>query len=411
MYHDHHFHPLGYAELVNGLELFDSIDLADVQRRLAARAEEVEGPIIGHRLNDEGITERTLPTRDDLDEAVVGRPVLVYRYCGHIAVANSAALELAGVDSTTPDPAGGSFDRDPNGEPNGILREGAVGEVSQALSTQIAPLSDVDILRALGRLPEQGIGSVTGIVSIGEPIWCGVPNELDVICKLAPALPVDIDLLIVAANPAELAEAAEQIRRTEGRVRFTGWKGFSDGSFGGHTASLHQPYSDRPETSGTGLIDSEHAMTMARASMMLGGSVAIHAIGDRANDQVLDLFEDLVGMGADPGRLRVEHASLLNGDAIERMARLGVSASVQPAFLASEASWLGKRLGDERIRQVYPFRSLLEAGVTLIGGSDSPVELPDPRIGIDAAVDRPGFNSDESLTPDQAQSLFAPPPR
>lgn len=411
MYHDHHFHPLGYAELVNGLELFDSVDVADVLRRLAARADEVEGPIIGQRLNDEGIAERSLPTRADLDEAVPNRPVLVYRYCGHIAVANSVALAVSGIDSTTPDPPGGSFDRDPTGEPNGILREGAVAEVSRALSPQLAPLSDVDVIRALARLPEQGIGSVTGIVSIGEPMWCGVPNELDVICKLAPALPVDIDLLIIANNPAELAEAAEQIRRTEGRARFMGWKGFSDGSFGGHTASLHQPYSDRPSTSGTGLLDPEHAMTMARASMMLGGSVAIHAIGDRANDEVLDLYEELVGMGADPGRLRVEHASLLSGEAIDRMARLGVTASVQPAFLASEGSWLGKRLGDERMRQVYPFRSLLEAGVNVIGGSDSPVEWPDPQVGIDAAVDRTGFNTDESLTLDQARSLFTPPPR
>jgi predicted amidohydrolase YtcJ len=256
-----------------------------------------------------------------------------------------------------------------------------------------------------------GIGSVTGIVSVGEPIWCGVPDELEVICKLAPALPVDIDLLVVASDPGELAEAAEQIRRSQGRLRFLGWKSFSDGSFGGHTASLHEPFADRHETTGTDLLDPEHAMTMARASMMLGGSVAIHAIGDRANDKVLDLFEELVDMGADPERLRVEHASLLSEHAIERMARLGVTASVQPAFLASETSWLGKRLGEDRMGRVYPFRSLLEAGVRVIGGSDSPVELPDPEVGIRAAVDRPGFKPSESLSLVQAQALFAPPPR
>jgi predicted amidohydrolase YtcJ len=144
---------------------------------------------------------------------------------------------------------------------------------------------------------------------------------------------------------------------------------------------------------------------------MLGGSVAIHAIGDLANDRVLDVFEELIGMGADPGRLRVEHASLLTEAAIERMAKLGVTASVQPAFLASESDWLGKRLGDDRMSRVYPFKSLLEAGVHVIGGSDSPVELPDPAIGIGAAVDRPGFEPAERLTPEQAEELFAPPPR
>ena len=152
-------------------------------------------------------------------------------------------------------------------------------------------------------------------------------------------------------------------------------------------------------------------MNMARSSMMLGGSVAIHAIGDRANDRVLDVFEELVDMGADPERLRVEHASLLTEAAIERMARLGVTASVQPAFLASEGDWLEKRLGEERMSRVYPFRTLLEAGVKVIGGSDSPVELPDPAIGISAAIERPGFNQSETLTPDQAETLFAPPPR
>jgi predicted amidohydrolase YtcJ len=150
---------------------------------------------------------------------------------------------------------------------------------------------------------------------------------------------------------------------------------------------------------------------MARAAMMLGGSVAIHAIGDRANDNVLDVFERLIDMGAEPSRLRVEHASLLTATAIERMARLGVTASVQPAFLASEADWLTKRIGEERMGRVYPFRSLLESGVAVIGGSDSPVELPDPTIGITAAVARPGFDPAERLSPVEAEALFAPPAR
>jgi hypothetical protein len=121
------------------------------------------------------------------------------------------------------------------------------------------------------------------------------------------------------------------------------------------------------------------------------------------------VYEELIGMGADPSRLRVEHASLLTGPAIERMARLGVTASVQPAFLTSEAEWLAKRLGEERMSRVYPFRSLLEAGVPMVGGSDAPVESPDPDIGMNAAVERPGFDPSESLSEDQAIALFTPP--
>lgn len=409
MYHDHHFHPLGFAALVNGLELFDAADLEEVLSRVVSFADRVEGPVIGQRLNDDGLAEGRLPTRDDLDDVTGDRPVLIYRYCGHIAVANSATLSLAGVDASTQDPEGGSYDRDGSGRPTGVLRETAIQAVSAALAPQVTGPPDSAILRALGSLTAMGIGSVTGIVSMGEPLWCGVRDELDALCRLAPALPIDVDVLVVAANPQELAEAAEKIRNSQGRIRFLGWKEFADGSFGGHTAAMHDPFTDQPETTGTDRLDPERVMEMARASMMLGGSVAIHAIGDRANDRVLDLFEELIGMGADPERLRVEHASLLTDAAIERMARLGVTASVQPAFLASEGGWLGKRLGDERMNRVYPFRSLLEAGVPLIGGSDSPVEHPDPEVGINSAIRRPGFNPSESLSEDQAISLFAPP--
>jgi hypothetical protein len=411
MYHDHHIHPLGYAGLVNGLELMDAVDLSEVMRRVAARADEVEGAVIGQRLNDEGVSERRLPVRTEIDDVVGDRPVLLYRYCGHVAVANTSALAMAGIDADTWDPEGGSFDRDEAGLATGVVRGTAIGLVSSALASQVTGPTDSAILSALRNLTRMGIGSMTGIVSVGEPLWCGVPDELDVLCRLAPDLPLDIDLLVIAPNPAELADAAEKIRHAQGRIRFLGWKEFADGSFGGHTAALHEPFTDRPDTRGAERLDPEHAKTMARASMMLGGSVAIHAIGDRANDRVLDVYEELVEMGAEPGRLRIEHASLPTGAAIERMARLGVTASVQPAFLPSEASWLEKRLGEERMSRVYPFRSLLEAGVAVLGGSDSPVEPPDPEIGLGAAMERPGFNPSESLTEDQAISLFSPPSR
>jgi hypothetical protein len=410
-YHDHHIHPLGYATLVNGLELMDSTDLADLLARVTRFAEDVEGPVIGQRLNDEGLAEVRLPTRSDLDDVTGDRPVLLYRYCGHIAVANSAAMSLAGIEADTPDPEGGSIDRDSAGRPTGVLRETAIQGVSAALAPLVKGPPDPALLRAFDELAAIGLGSITGIVSVGEPLWCGVADELEALCRLAPDLPIDVEVLVIAPDPQSLAEAAEKIRRTQGRIRFLGWKDFADGSFGGHTAALHEPFADRPDTTGTDRLDSEHATTMARAAMLLGGSVAIHAIGDRANDRVLDVFEELIEMGADPTRLRIEHASLLTEAAIERMARLGVTASVQPAFLASESDWLVKRIGEDRMSRVYPFRSLIEAGVPVIGGSDSPVELPDPMIGINAAIARHGFDPAQRLSPVEAEALFAPPAR
>jgi hypothetical protein len=174
---------------------------------------------------------------------------------------------------------------------------------------------------------------------------------------------------------------------------------------------MYEPFADRPDTTGTLRLYPGQAFAMADASLEAGGGVALHAIGDRANDVVLDLFEGLIDDGADPSLLRVEHASLLTDAAIERMAKLGVTASVQPAFLASEATWLHKRLGEERMQRVYPFRTLHEAGVNLLGGSDSPVELPDPQVGIRAAVHRHGFDPAEALSEQHATALFSPPAR
>jgi predicted amidohydrolase YtcJ len=409
MYHDHHLHPFGYAALVNGLELMDAPDLDTVMRRVAEHGEKVEGAIIGQRLNDEGVRELRLPTAADIDDVVSDRPVLLYRYCGHIAVANSAALAIAGIDANTPDPEGGSFDRDPTGRPNGILRETAVSPVTRALEPHAPPPSDLEIISALAGLRRMGIGSITGMVSVSSAVWCSVDDEVETLLRIGADLPIDIDVLLIASTPDDLRSAKVKIDQAEGPIRFIGYKDFIDGSLGGHTAAMYEPFSDKPDTRGTERYRHGHMVEMGKTSIELGGSVAIHAIGDRANDLVLDVHDELIDGGTDPSRLRVEHMSVVNEDTIARMARLGVTASIQPAFLASEATWLEKRLGPDRMRRAYPFRSLLEAGIPLIGGSDSPVELPEPETGIVAAVDRHGVNPEESLTRDQAEALFAPP--
>lgn len=408
-YHDHHLHPFGYATLVNGLELMSQPDMSSLLETIRDAAEASEGPVIGQRLNDEGLRELRLPTAADLDDVVSERPVLLYRYCGHIAVANSAAMALAGVDTDTTDPPGGAFDRDTTGRPNGILRETAVQMVSSTLAPHTPAPSDPELIAALATLPDMGITSITGIISAGEAIWCGVGSEIDTLVRIAPDLPLAIDVLVITRSPAELASAKDKIDRAEGPIRWLGYKDFTDGSFGGHTAAMHEPFSDRPDTRGIERFDHAHVVEMGEASLQMGGAVAIHAIGDRANDKVLDVHEELIDHGANPAMLRVEHASILTPEAIERMARLGVTASVQPAFLASEEAWLEKRLGPDRIHRAYPFRTLLDAGVPLLGGSDSPVELPAPETGINAAVVRHGIAPDEALTREQAESLFAPP--
>jgi predicted amidohydrolase YtcJ len=229
-FHDHHFHPLGYVGMVTGLDLNDAADFEDLTRRLAERGDSIDSAIIGQRLNDEGLRERSLPDRSLLDSVSTDRPILVYRYCGHIGIANTAALELAGIRSGVADPDGGSFDRGATGEPTGVVRETALKLVSDSLSGMTVGPTNQEILDALGRLEDLGIGSVTGMVTAGEPMWCGVGNELETLIGLARELPIDINVIVITDSPSELAAAAERIRAAAGRIRFGGWKDFADGS-------------------------------------------------------------------------------------------------------------------------------------------------------------------------------------
>lgn len=406
--HDHHFHPIGYAVLQQGLDLSGASSLDEVLAGVAERASRSDGAIIGHRFDEEGFADPRLPTAADIDDVLSDRPVLLIRRCGHIAVANRAALALAAIDEAASAPEGGSFDRDRGGRPTGVLRENAIRPVAEAVEP-LAPFpTDQEILEALSTLPALGFGSITGIVSAGGGLWGGA-DEVDLLARIAPDLPIDIDVLVIADSPADLAESSRRLARAgDDRVRFLGWKGFSDGSLGGHTAALRDPYADMPETTGMSILDHGRALEMGQASLDLGGVVAIHAIGDLANDLVLDVMEELIAGGADPGMLRVEHASLLTDRTIQRFADLEVTASVQPAFIASDAPWLERRLGASRMGMAYPFRSLLEAGVRLIGGSDSPVESPDPEPAIAAAMGRPGLDTGQAITEEQARALFLP---
>jgi predicted amidohydrolase YtcJ len=219
-------------------------------------------------------------------------------------------------------------------------------------------------------------------------------------------LPIRIHTLVVAGTPSELELAADRLRSAGGRVDFLGVKMFGDGSLGGHTAAMREPFADRPDQLGTHRLDPAWAAEMARAAVDLGGRVAVHAIGDAANDRVLDLMETLIAEGIDPAVLRIEHASVLTPDGIDRFGRTGVTACVQPAFLASEVGWLERRLGPERLAHTYAFRSLAGAGAPLAGSSDSPVEPPHPLWGMAAARDRCGMVPAEALPAEDAFRLF-----
>lgn len=405
---DAHLHPVGYTAALQRPSLKSAPDFEAIRDVLsdAIRTHPPGTAITGLRLDDESLREERLPDRHVLDAVSIEQPILLMRYCGHIAVANTAALALVGIDRDTPDPTGGVIDRDEMGDPTGVLRETAFEPLTAAIRPLAPPITRDNIGDALVALASTGLVGIGAMAATDSGLWGGASSELEVLLEAASSSPISLDVFVIAPTPEALREAADRVNGVGGNVRFAGVKMFSDGSLGGHTAAMHEPFADRPDEWGTDRIDPAWAERLGRASIEMGGRVAIHAIGDRANGGILDLMQRLIATGADPTMLRVEHASVLTQTDIERFGQLGVTASVQPAFIASETEWLEKRLGPERIRRTYPFKSLAEVGAPLAGGSDSPVEPPHPLLGMAAARDRLGLIPEEALTAGQALSLF-----
>ncbi len=399
---DAHVHLGSITAATTGVSLEGASDLVEVSRRMAGSG---SGDVIAIGFDETEMSPPRLLISEDIDVMIDDRAVLVYRVCGHIAMANSVALERAKIGRTTADPPGGSFDRDAAGNPTGVLRETAIDIVSATIDDETRHFGDDELAATIRRLAALGLTSVTAMVPAGAPAWCGPDDELDRLLTMRERPSLPIDAVLISDTVDDLTRHAARIDSMD--IRFAGWKGFADGSLGGHTAALSLPYRDNPDTSGTVRLDPDHFRSMAETALDLDGSVHIHAIGDHAVSQVLDLFGDLVAAGAPPDRLRLEHASVLTPRLIERLAELAVIASVQPAFVRSDARWLDDRLGPERARWAYPFRTMLDAGVRLVGGSDAPVEQPDPLSGVRAAIDRAGWNLDEVLEPWEALSLFA----
>jgi hypothetical protein len=398
---DAHLHPVPYTALLGGANLKTARSLAEVADRLRGAAARSPGPVVAMRLDDEALADRRLPTREDLDAAVADRPVLVHRVCGHIAVANSAALALAGIDTATPDPEGGIIDRGEAGVPTGVLRETAIEIASRALAGT-AQVAEDDVLAALGGLTSLGLTSIGAMVRTGDGPWASLGDEVELLASIAGRVPLRIHGFTIADDEAELSYGRRLLTGAGPLVRWAGLKRFADGGLGGHTAAMSEPFADEPTNRGT-LRLGGHDEDLARACLAAGGAVAIHAIGDLACSRVIDLFERV---GAPKGRVRLEHASVITREDVARMARLGVVACVQPSFLGSESGWLEARVGPDRMALTYPFASMQAAGVVLAGGSDCPVETPDPWSGMALARDRAGLVPEERLDAASALDLF-----
>jgi predicted amidohydrolase YtcJ len=324
--------------------------------------------------------------------------VLLERICGHIAVASTKALQVAGITKNTV-VEGGKVDLDcKTSEPTGILRENALGIVSRLVPKPGLKKLEEACIMAARKAVEAGLTCVHWMVESANEIR--VLRKLDSEGKLPlrVRLGVSVGLLDKLGNSPLLKEVGKSMVKT-GVVKI-----LADGSLGAHTAALDEPYSDKHETRGMLLHSQRTLDSFVLKAHKAGFQLAIHAIGDRAIGTVLKAYEKALNSypRADH-RHRVEHCSVLNPGLIKRMKRLGVIASVQPHFVVSDF-WVVSRVGKKRAGWVYPFKSLLRKGLVVISGSDCPVDTINPLLGIWAAVtqNRP----EERLTVDEALATY-----
>jgi predicted amidohydrolase YtcJ len=387
-FNDAHIHLMTGGAQLDSVDLKDAATPGEFARRIGERAKgAAKGEwILGGNWDEQAWPGAPLPTRALVDGVTPDTPVFVTRYDEHMSLANSVALRLAGVTAATTDPPGGVIVRDAKGNPTGILKDAAQAYVFRVIPPPTAEQRDRTLRRALGHMASLG---VTSVQDMG-------PDPDNVAAYEALASRGELTARIRAV-PAEVPLAA---RLASGPVRHhpsaflqvSGAKGFADGSLGSTTAFFFEPYTDDPASRGL-LADEMQPLDGMRSRLVAidkaGEQLCIHAIGDRAISMVLDLFEDVQrANGLRDRRPRIEHSQHLAPKDFVRYAQLGAIASVQPYHAIDDGKWAEKRIGAERAKTTYAFRSFLDSGVRVAFGTDWPVAPLDPLQTIYAAVTR-----------------------
>jgi predicted amidohydrolase YtcJ len=410
-FHDSHLHFGGGCLQLQRVDLKDARDEAEFSSRLQESDRRLPPGawMVGGRWDHDRTFSGALPTGALIDRYVPGRPVFLRRYDGHMAVANSVALRIAGVTCETPDPSGGRIVRDPSsGEPTGALQDEAMGLVWRHIPDPTADEIAAALPAGLDLAARKGITSVHDMLGDGGPCleaYRGLERRGELTLRLNLYWPI-----------GAWDEAVELGRESPSEsVRLCGVKAFVDGSLGSSTAWFHEPYAHEPEQCGLSVGDMARLTEQMRAADAAGLQLAVHAIGDRAVSELLDAWERIVATnGPRDRRLRMEHAQHVRPQDVARFAALGAIASMQPYHTIDDARWIAERIGEARCAEAYVFCSLLEAGVRLAFGSDWPVAPLDPIGGIDAAVNRrpvdgthpDGWRAEQRLTATQALHAY-----
>jgi predicted amidohydrolase YtcJ len=398
---DAHAHLLGIGQRELNFDLQGTASLAELKQKLAARAKATPAVpwIVGRGWIESRWTPAQFPTKADLDAVVSDRPVVLRRADGHALIANSAALKRAKIDRGTPNPAGGEILKDASGEPTGMLVDNAMDILLQL----VPPETEAERLKALevGAQREVRIGW-TQVQNAGTPF-----SEVDLMCRLYASGRMKLRVYNAIGGPGayagpdgpggdanRLLKEGASLNRCGDRLTVRTIKLYIDGALGSRGAALLAPYSDSRSSQGLLVNQPEALAPVLREALKRGIQIETHAIGDRGNRIMLDLYEQAFAAVpvkdravAEP-RWRIEHAQVISPPDIPRFAQLGVIASMQPSHAIGDLFFAPKRLGPERVGDAYAWKKLLDSGAVVVAGSDAPVEVGDPRIEFYAAVTR-----------------------
>ena len=411
-FNDAHLHLSGAGQQKLELNMEGVKSLDEFRERLLRRVEEAKPGewVTGGGWDETLWPVKTLPSRWDLDEVSSGHPVFLERIDGHLAVANTRALQLASITIASHDPQGGQIDRNENGEPTGLLRETAKLAVYAVIPKPTHDKVKRGIEVALADLAEHGVTSAQEYSPQWENflIYEELEKEGKLSARISAWLPFD--------EPVDQLEKKRNSHPQSDLMLHTGMlKGYMDGSLGGHTAALLEPYADDPKTSGLPRYEAVKLDDMTKERVLAGFQIGFHAIGDKGVQMALDAFSEAekaardqhvkAANGGDDFRLRVEHSQVATPAEIARYKELKIIASVQPSQLLTDMRWTQERLGAKRAANAHPWAAFQNRGVTLAFGTDYPVEPVTPFRGLYAAVTRKSENGRQEYFPDQRLTM------
>lgn len=407
---DCHVHLMSGGNGLLGVQLRDADTPEAFSERIAAHAKSIPpGTWIVEGNWDHTLWGGALPEKEWVDADTPEHPVAVLRLDGHMLLANSAALQFAGIDKTTPDVAGGEIVRNRDGTPTGILKDNAMNLVFD----KIHPMNDVQkekiFKAAMAYLLSNGVTSVHDVDGLSKTLGSyGTAMKLKGQGQLA--------LRIYAAAPLSNWEALAAMERQDDKWLKAGvLKGFVDGSLGSHTAAFEEPYTDKPSDKGFFINSEADLYDWISKSDKADLKLMVHAIGDRAIHTLLDIYERIASEnGKKDRRFRIEHAQHIDPTDIDRFAELGVIASMQPYHAIDDGRWAESLIGPERIKTTYAFKSLFDSGATVAFGSDWFVAPATPLEGLYAAATRrtldgknpTGWVPDQKITVEQALTAY-----